>query len=180
MLFVGKQVRLRHPQLISVGHSVILEEYVFIDALSQQGVQLGNNVTLAKFSTIQCTGVIRNLGIGITIGDNSAVGAYSFLGAQGGIQIGNNVIMGPRVNFHAENHIYQDLETQIRLQGETREGIMIGDDCWVGAGSVILDGVHIHSGCVVAAGSVVTNDIPPNSIIAGIPACVIKERGDKK
>ncbi len=176
VLFVGKRVTLRNPQMISVGRSVVIEDYVTIDALSQQGVILGDNVTIAKFSTIQCTGVIRSLGSGLKIGDNSAVGAYSFLGAQGGITIGNDVIMGPRVSFHAENHKYDNLRLPIRLQGETRQGIVVEDDCWIGAGSIFLDGVHIGTGCVVAAGSVVTKDVPAFSIVAGSPARIIKHR----
>lgn len=175
-LFIGRSVRLLHPQLISVGRAVIIEDNVTIDALSQNGVVLGHNVTIARHSSIQCTGVIRHLGIGLKIGDNSAVGAYSFLGAQGGIVIGNNVIMGPRVSFHAENHRYERADIPIRLQGESREGIVIDDDCWIGAGSTILDGVVMGKGCVVAAGSVVTKSIPPYSVVAGVPARVIKQR----
>jgi acetyltransferase-like isoleucine patch superfamily enzyme len=175
-LLVGSHVMLRHPQLISVGRSVIIEDYVFMDALSKKGIQLGNNATIAKFSTIQCTGVIQNLGVGVSIGDNSAVGAYSFIGGQGGIVIGSNVIMGPRVNLHSENHSYQSTSTLIRLQDVTRQGIILEDDCWIGAGSVILDGVHIGRGCVVAAGSVVTKDVPAYSIIAGSPAHILKSR----
>jgi acetyltransferase-like isoleucine patch superfamily enzyme len=176
ILFVGAHTRVKCPQLLFVGRSTILEEYVTIDALSEQGVRLGNNVTIAKYATIQCTGVIRNLGVGLTIGDNSAVGAYSFIGAQGGISIGKNVIIGPRVSFHAENHLYSSLEIPIRLQGEERKGIIIEDDCWIGAGSIILDGVKIGTGCVVAAGSVVTKSFPVNSVIAGVPARIIKGR----
>lgn len=175
-LFVGRGVSLRHPQMIVAGRSVIIEEYVNIDALSQQGITLGDNVTIAKFTTIQCTGVIRALGVGLTIGNNSAVGAYSFLGAQGGIVIGNDVIMGPRVSFHAENHRYDDPDVPIRLQGETRRGIVVEDDCWIGAGAIILDGVHIGRGAVIAAGSVVTKDVPPGVIVGGSPARVLKER----
>lgn len=175
-LFVGKAVSLYQAQLISIGRSVIIEDYVTIDALSRNGVVLGNNVTIARFSTIQCTGVIRAIGIGIRIGDNSAVGAYSFLGAQGGIVIGSNVIMGPRVSFHAENHCFEKIDVPIRLQGERRQGIMVSDDCWIGAGSIILDGVQIGRGCVIAAGSVVTKSLPPYSIAAGVPARVIRQR----
>lgn len=175
-LFIGKHVTLRHAHLIQTGKNVIIEDFVIIDALAQHGVLLGNNVTIAKFATIQCTGVIRSLGHGLIVGNNSAIGAYSFLGAQGGITIGTNVIMGPRVSFHAENHKYADPATPIRLQGETRQGIVVEDDCWIGANSTILDGVRIGQGCVVAAGSVVTKSIPPYSIVAGVPAKIIKQR----
>jgi acetyltransferase-like isoleucine patch superfamily enzyme len=176
-LFLGRGARLLHPQLIQIGRSVIIEDNVMVDALSEKGVRLGNNVTIAKFATIQCTGVIRHLGVGLVIGDNSAVGAYSFIGAQGGIQIGDNVIMGPRVSFHAENHRYNDITLPIRLQGENRQGIIVEDDCWIGAGSIILDGVHIGRGSVIAAGSVVTNNVPAYSVMAGVPARLIKSRG---
>lgn len=175
-LFVGKHVTLRHPQRIKLGRSVIVEDFVTIDALSKEGVVLGDNVTIAKFTTIQCTGIIRSVGVGLKIGSNTAVGAYSFIGAQGGVTIGNNVIMGPRVNIHAENHRYEDLQIPIRLQGETRQGIVIEDDCWIGAGTIILDGVHIGLGCVVAAGSVVTKDVPAYAIVAGVPARIINYR----
>jgi acetyltransferase-like isoleucine patch superfamily enzyme len=175
-LFLGKAVSLRHPQFLSVGRSVIIEDYVMIDALSHEGVILGNNVTIARGVIIQCTGVIRSLGVGLRIGDNSAVGAYSFLGAQGGIVIGCNVIMGPRVNFHAENHRYERADVPIRMQGESRQGIVVDDDCWIGAGSIILDGVHIGKGCVVAAGSVVTKSVPPYSVVAGVPARIVRQR----
>jgi acetyltransferase-like isoleucine patch superfamily enzyme len=114
-IFVGKRVTLRNPQMISAGRSVVIEDSVTIDALSKWGVILGDNVTIAKFTTIQCTGVIRSIGFGLRIGSNSAVGAYSFIGAQGGIKIGNDVIMGPRVSFHAENHKYDDSQKPIRL-----------------------------------------------------------------
>ena len=71
VLFVGRKVTIRHKKSVSVGRSVIFEDYVYIDALSQTGVELGDNVTIAKFSTLQCTGVIQELGRGIKIGSNS-------------------------------------------------------------------------------------------------------------
>jgi len=178
MLFAGKNINLLHKKSISVGRSVIIEDFVFMDALSQNGIVLGNNVTIAKFTSIQCTGVIHELGTGVTIGDNSAVGAYSFLGGQGGITIGNNVIMGPKVNIFSENHGFNDLSLPIRLQPTIRKGVVIDDNCWIGANSTVLAGVHIGQGCVIAAGSVVTKDLPVNSIAAGVPARVIRQRGN--
>jgi acetyltransferase-like isoleucine patch superfamily enzyme len=179
ILFIGSHVRLRHARKVHAGQSVILEENVTIDALSENGVMFGNNVTIAKYSTIQCTGVIQELGVGVEIGDNSAVGAYSFLGGQGGIKIGQNVIMGPKVNIFSENHSFDQLDVPIRMQHTTRKGVVIEDNCWIGANSTIVDGVTIHSGCVVAAGSVVTKDVPPNTIVGGVPAREIGKRDEQ-
>jgi acetyltransferase-like isoleucine patch superfamily enzyme len=80
------------------------------------------------------------------------------------------------VSFHAENHRYEDTDVPIRLQGETRRGIVVEDDCWLGAGAIVLDGVRIGRGAVVAAGSIVTRDVPAYTVVAGSPARVIKHR----
>lgn len=72
------------------------------------------------------------------------------------------------------------MELPIREQGVTREGIIIEDDCWLGSGVKVLDGVTIGKGCVIGANSVVTKDIPPYSVAVGAPARVIKKRGEKE
>jgi acetyltransferase-like isoleucine patch superfamily enzyme len=118
----------------------------------------------------------REMGEGFTIGDHSNIGPYCYVGCAGYIQIGKNVLMGPRVSLFAENHIFSDPERLIREQGVNRQGIIIEDDCWLGSGCIILDGVTIGHGSVVAAGSVVTESIPPLSVVAGVPAKVIKTR----
>jgi acetyltransferase-like isoleucine patch superfamily enzyme len=176
MLFCGRSVVIEHGYLIKSGPNLILEDYVQINALSERGVNLGRNVTIGKGAIIACTGVIANKGIGIEIGDYSAIGAQSFIGCQGGVKIGSNVIMGPGVRIFSENHNYEDIKIPIRLQGETRKGVVIEDDSWVGSGVTILDGVTIGTGTLIAAGSVVTKDIPSFSVVAGIPAKVLKNR----
>lgn len=176
LVFIGKYTRFEHPYMIQAGNGLIIEDFVHINALSHEGICFGNNVTVAKYTSLVCSGVIANKGIGITIGNNSAIGAQSFLGGQGGITIGNDVIMGPGVRIFSENHNYDHPEIPIRLQGESRKGVTIGNDCWIGAGSTILDGVVIEDGCIIAAGSVVTKNIEKNSIAAGIPAKIIKKR----
>lgn len=175
-VFAGKQVRIEHGYQVKAGKSLIVEDGVVIQALSDEGIVLGNRVTIARYSVLICTGIIAEKGKGIVIGDNSAVGAQSFLGGQGGIHIGTDVIMGPQVRIFSENHNYSDPTQPIRRQGQSRKGVRIGDNCWIGAGVTILDGVNIGNDCVIAAGSVVTQSVPDNSIAMGVPARVTKSR----
>ncbi|MFZ5947109.1 MAG: acyltransferase [Stygiobacter sp.] len=176
LIFCGRRVEIEFGYKIKCGSNLILEDNVFISALSEKGINLGDNVTIAKNSILQCTGVIAKKGVGIKIGNNSAVGANSYLGGQGGIEIGDDVIMGPNVNIFSENHVFDKFDLPIRKQGVTRKGVKINNNCWIGAGSIILDGVEIGEGCVVAAGSIVTKSFPNNVVIGGVPAKIIKSR----
>ncbi len=126
---------------------------------------------------MECTGVIRYPGEGLVIGDNVGISQYGFIGARGLITNGNNVQIGPRVTMYSENHVFDDLKSLIREQGLTRKGIVIEDDCWLGTGCIILDGVTVGRGSVVAAGCVVTKSVPPYSILAGVPGRVLRTRG---
>jgi acetyltransferase-like isoleucine patch superfamily enzyme len=74
----------------------------------------------------------------------------------------------------AVNHVYQDPTRPMVEQGVTAEGIVIEDDVWIGAGAIVTDGVRIGKGAVVAAGAVVTKDVPPHTVVGGVPARVIK------
>ena len=176
ILFCGKKVSIRYASKIKAGKSLILEDGVYLDALSVNGIELGDNVTIAKYSVLTCTGVIANKGVGIKIGNNCAIGAQSFLGGQGGIELKNDVIMGPQVKIFSENHNYDNLELLIRKQGESRKNVLIEENCWIGAGVAILAGVTIGKGSIIAAGSVVTKSVPPFSVTAGVPAKVLKSR----
>ena len=153
-----------------------IQDGVTIDALSTNGVLLGANCNVGPMAIIQATGVLTRIGVGLSIGENSGIGGFSFIGCGGGVVIGANVIMGQYVSFHSENHLFEDIQKPIRTQGVTRAGISIGDDCWIGAKSTFLDGANVGRGCVVAAGSVVKGQIPPFSVVAGVPARVVKSR----
>lgn len=176
LVFCGRSVVIEHGYQVTSGASLILEDMVHINALSDKGITFGRNVTIAKGTVIICTGVVANRGVGFTIGDYSAIGAQSFIGAQGGVTLGNDVIMGPGVRIFSENHNYDNCDLLIRKQGETRKEVIIEDDCWIGSGVTILGGVTIGRGAVIAAGSVITKNVPSYSIAAGIPAKVIKTR----
>ncbi len=176
--FVGKGVKIRHARHIRTQGGLTLNDGVYLNALSKGGITFGNNVSVGAGSIIECTGVIRELGEGITIGNHVGFAQNAFISVRGNVEIGDDCIFGPNVSIHSENHVFSDLNTPIRLQGATRQGVRIGRDCWVGNGAIILDGVTIGDGCVIAAGAVVTKDVPENSVVGGVPAKVLRKRAD--
>lgn len=174
--FVESGCAIRHRRFLTVGSGSVLEHGARLSCLGRTGVRIGDGVTIGKYSLIECTSVLWNIGEGVEIGDGSSVGDYSFVGCAAGVTIGNNVLMGQRVSFHSQNHRFDDLTRPIRSQGVTGGRIVIGDDCWLGSGSIILSGVAIGPGSVVAAGSVVTKSFGAGSVIAGVPARLVRMR----
>jgi acetyltransferase-like isoleucine patch superfamily enzyme len=174
-VFMAPGVHLRNASLCHFGKGVTLETGVLIDGLSEKGIHLGDNVLIGAYSQLRAS-VLSNLGVTLRFGDGSACEAYSFIGAAGPVNIGKNVLLGQHASFHAENHIFTSVDVPIQRQGVTRIGITIDDDCWVGANVTFLDGCKVGRGCVVAAGSVVRGEIPPFSVIGGVPAKIIRSR----
>lgn len=175
-VFVGKNVCIKKKKNLSIGRNSKLHDGVKIDALSRDGVVLGDNVVLGERTRIECTGSLSMIGKGVKIGSHSSFGFECFFGAAGGIIVGDDVIAGEYVRFHSENHNYNDLNVLIRNQGVTHKGIVVGNNCWIGAGAVFLDGAKIGNGCVVAANAVVRGTFGDNCVIGGVPAKVLKQR----
>lgn len=174
--FVERGCTVRHRRHCRIGAGSVLEAYSRLHCLSTVGVRIGDRVTVGRFAVVECTGVLWSLGSGFRIGDDSAIGDYSFIGAAGGVEVGSRVLMGQRVSIHSENHRFESAEVAIRAQGTTRQGVKIGDDCWIGSGTIILDGVELGQGCVVAAGAVVTRPFPSGSVLGGVPARLMRTR----
>jgi acetyltransferase-like isoleucine patch superfamily enzyme len=174
-VFVAPEVTWRNAKMIRFGRGVTIERGVILDGLSRRGIEIGDEVMIGAYSIVRAS-MLSNLGEGLSIGRKSSLDAYSFIGAGGGVFIGDSVIMGQHVSFHAENHQYDRLDVPIREQGTTRQGIVIEDDCWVGSNVIFLDGSHVGKGCVIAAGTVVRGVIPEYSVVAGVPGRIIKSR----
>lgn len=131
--------------------------------------------------------IIKNCGINVNIeqnvtfgeeleiGDNSTIGFNSDI--YGPVVIGKDVLIGPEVVIYTNGHNFQRLDIPINQQGSSEyKKVIIEDDVWIGRRVLILPGVKIQKGTVVGAGSVVTKTFPKNSVIAGNPARVVKQR----
>lgn len=177
--FVARGVTIKQKRKIFFKGTLRLEKNVTLDALSIGGISFGSNCSVGKNTRIECSGSLSLLGKGFSCGDNCGLGTDSFYGCAGGITMGSDVIVGNFVSMHSQNHNFDDLNVPIRLQGVNSNGIFIGNNIWIGAKATILDGTKIGDGSIIAAGAVVKGEFPQNSIIAGVPAKVIKIRTAK-
>src|SRR4051794_30117387 len=114
----------------------------------------------------------------IIIGRNSVINSGCVLYSGNGIRIGCDVLVAANCTFAPVNHELRDRALPIRLQGfkPGKGGIIVEDDVWIGANSVLLDGAFLRKGSIIAAGSVVRSETPEYSISAGIPAKIIGRR----
>jgi acetyltransferase-like isoleucine patch superfamily enzyme len=166
-------VRIRFADQVRLGRNVYLDHGVYLHACPQ-GITVGDN-SFVMHGAILHVYNFRDLPHAfIRIGSNSLIGELNVLRGQGGITIGDRVYTAPLVQMLAVNHVYQDPTRPMVEQGITAEGIVIEDDVWIGAGAIVTDGVRIGKGAVVAAGAVVTKDVPPHTVVGGVPARVIK------
>lgn len=174
-LFFGKHVSLFEGRKIYFGKNVNIGDYVKLNALGKEGISIGSSVNIGSFSQIIVSTTFDNIGKGIKIHDNVAIGEFAYIGGAGGVIIGSDTIVGQYLSIHPENHIFKNPKKLIRNQGVSRKGVIVGNNCWIGSKVTILDGITIGNNCVLAAGSVITKSFPDNSLIAGVPAKLIRK-----
>lgn len=171
---IENNVRLRFADNIRLGHGVYLDQNTYLHACPQ-GIEIGSNTLIMHGAVLHVYNFRQIPHAGIQIGRDSLIGEYTVIRGQGGVHIGNRVYTSPFTQIIAVNHVFGDPERPFIEQGITAEGITIEDDVWLGAGAIVTDGVHIGKGAVVAAGAVVTRDVPPHTVVAGVPARPIRE-----
>lgn len=115
----------------------------------------------------------------VVIGAGTVINAGCVLYTGNGIHIGRNVLMAANCTLAPTNHEFHDPDRPIRTQGfrGSRGGIRIGDDVWIGANTVLLDGATIGTGAVVGAASLVRGSLPDRCIAVGAPAAIKGWRG---
>jgi acetyltransferase-like isoleucine patch superfamily enzyme len=144
---------------------------------SPERLSLGPQVFVDHGVLLHCGGMDWSGGEGgIAIGAHGYVGPNSVLFGAGGIEVGESVLISPGVVITSHQHTFERADADIREQPTEFARVVIERDVWIGANAAILPGVTLGRGCVVGAGAVVTRDVPPGSVVAGVPARSIGER----
>ena len=129
--------------------------------------------SLGDYSVIESYACINNAVGDVMIGDHTRIGLHNTI--IGPVTIGSHVNLAQGITVTALNHNFENSKKRIDEQGVSTSAVVIEDDIWIGANAVVLPGVTIGHHSVVAAGAVVTKDVPPHSLVAGVPAKVIKQ-----
>ena len=160
-------IRMLAPLYQHRGRQAVIHHSVRMDTPPYRQFHLGD------YSVIESFCCINNAVGDVVIGDYTRIGLHNTI--IGPATIGSHVNLAQGITVTALNHNFADLNKRIDEQGITTNAVTIEDDVWIGANAVVLPGVTIGKHCVVAAGAVVTKDVPPHSLVAGVPAKVIKQ-----
>lgn len=132
---------------VQLSYRVVLDDNVEVRNLTKENLIIDSNVSINRNSVIR-----------------------------GKVHIGKYCSIAPNCMIIGANHRFDNIDVNIKEQGSSHKGIEIQPNVWIGANTVVLDGVTIGTGSVIGAGSVVTKSIPPYSIAVGNPCKTIKKR----
>jgi acetyltransferase-like isoleucine patch superfamily enzyme len=169
----GKSITIRQPHKICIGNNVVIDDYAVLDAKGSdnKGIVIGNNVMIGRNTVISCKNG------NVTIGDNTNIAMNCFIQSAKDVNIGKNVLMSAYCYvIGGGDHKTDRTDIPIISQAQVVRGINIHDNCLIGAGVKIQDGVTIGKDTIIGTGAVVRSSIPEFSIAAGIPAKVLKKR----
>ncbi len=168
---VSLHVDIQYPFRLSIGRGTTIGRAKLI---CWQRVALGEN------SFVHDGALLDALGGSIVIGDRTTINPYCVLYGVGGLEIGSDVGIATHTVIIPANHGIDDLTVPMMQQQVRKEGVRIADDVWIGCNCSILDGVQIERGAVIAAGAVVNRSVPRDAVVGGVPARVIRVRGQSK
>jgi len=173
---VGDRVHLAFPRRISLAAGVELGPGSALRANtdSSPGITIGERTSLKD-------GVVLNANAGhVRVGASSWIGPYCVVYGNGGVEIGDHVMVAAHTMITSVGHEYGRLDVPMAEQPLVLGTVRIEDDVWIGAHCTILPGVTIGRGAIVAAGSVVTRDVPAAAIVGGAPARLVGSRNTAK
>lgn len=160
----------REAQRIWLGNHVRFLRGAMIEADLSGRIEIRDGAAVCRFA------IIQSVGGEIVIGRRSCIGDFCSLYGQGGLRIGDDVMISSGVRIVPNQHTFDSAAVPISAQSCNSKGILIGDGVWIGTNAVILDGVCIGDGAIVGAGAVVTNNVQTGAIVAGVPGRVLRLR----
>ena len=170
----GRNITLRHPHKIAIGDYSSIDDYAVLDAKGEenQGITIGQNVIVGRNTILSCKGG------SITLDDYANISSNCTLLSETRISVGKYTFLAGHCYLVAGgNHSFDRIDIPIMFQpSQTKGGIEIGEDCWLGASVTVLDGISLGRGCVIGAGSVVLESMPEYAVVVGNPARKIKDR----
>jgi len=171
----GQGVVLRHPHKVRLGDGVTLDDLVVLDAKggSNRGIEVGRGAFLGRGTILSCKDG------DITLGDHSNLGFHCEIFSGSTVTVGAHALFAAQVYLVGGGHAFEASDAAVIEQPRTSHGILLGENVWLGTGAKVLDGVRIGKDVVVGAGAVVNADLPDGAIAAGVPARVLRSRGDK-
>jgi acetyltransferase-like isoleucine patch superfamily enzyme len=137
----------------------------------------GAAIVLAEDADIRSYALLHAYGGSIRVGRRSCVNHYCFVNGAGGVELGDDVMLGTHTVILSSEHSFDDVTVPMGRQPSRFRPVVIEDDVYIGAHVTVLAGVRIGTGAIVAAGAVVTRDVPPYAIVGGVPA---KQIGSRK
>jgi acetyltransferase-like isoleucine patch superfamily enzyme len=170
----GQGVVLRHPHKIRIGNDVVIDDLVVLDAkgTDNAGIVIGDGVFLGRGTILSCKNG------DIELGDHVNIGFHSEIFSGSSVRVGPHGLFAAYTYLVGGGHDFTDVEVPIVEQERVSRGITLGENVWLGAGVTVLDGVGLGSNVVVGAGAVVTQSLPDAAIAAGVPARVLRRRGE--
>ena len=168
---LGKGVVIRCPKKISIADKVIVDDYATLDVRGTEGeISIADHVSLGRGSSL----VAKEGSIVLEQGVN--IGSQCRIATQSKVTVGESTLIAAYTYIGPGNHQIGDEETPtISRDMEIKDGVTIGKNVWIGTRATILDGVSIGEGSVVGAHSLVRENVPANTIVAGVPAKVVKK-----
>ncbi|NUP31274.1 MAG: acyltransferase [Streptomycetaceae bacterium] len=143
----------------------------------ERWIEIGDHTLIGERVSMSC-GMMPGHDLGaesiLRIGGSCSIGRGSHIVAHQSIDIGEHVFTGPYVYITDQNHVYDDPDIPIGRQWPRNSPVSIGAGSWLGAGAIILPGTRLGRQCVVAGGAVVRGEFPDHSVVAGVPARVIR------
>ena len=171
-ILAGRFIRFKilHPHIKTEGFIFLGPK---VDVYCRRGY---GRLTIGRWCWIGKGNAIRCHEGNLRIGDKVVFGAKNTINCYLDIEIGSDCIFADWIYVCDFDHKYDDLNIPIKKQGIVKSPVKIGRDCWIGEKSTVLRGVTIGEGSVVASHALVNRDVPPRSIVGGVPAKVLKTR----